>query len=318
MSAWLLKLIISLMPEPKTIFKIVIFILFFPIVLIAFFSFPISITKNIPIVSPSQTQIYIDAALEVEKGKDVVIDWKQMVAIDAVLLENHFKKTNHDRAVRLANRFIYETTEKRDRKIVDSKTGKFVIVTETVTVYKVKTFDEVLQELVSEGILKTQQIQNIYAFYKFDMDSLKDVGDGSDMPADWKPVITTYNWPLPGYYRLSSKYGPRVHPVENIDGFHHGIDIPAPRGTDILAIKDGFVKSAGFLNLKAGKGVILVHPNGSQSKYFHLSSVSVKRNAKIKANEKIGEVGSTGSSTGNHLHFGIYVKGKSVDPLKFY
>lgn len=313
-----IRFLASLIPKPESLIKTIAFIICLPMIIIVFFSFPANIAKYIPIIKPSQVQIYINACEDVSKGKDLQINWRHLVAIEAVVLENNFKKTNYDRAVKLANRFVLEKIEERTTIAIHPITRKKITITETITVYEEKPFDVVLQELVNEGILKSSQLEDIYGYSSFNMDSLKDVGDGSDIPPDWKPAIGTYKWPLLNYFRLSSKYGPRFHPTENIDSFHHGIDIPAPKGTDVLATKDGTVKDAGYLSLRSGKGVIILHADGSLTRYFHLSAVSVKRGNKVTVNQKIGEVGSTGYSTGNHLHYEIIIKGKSVDPLKFY
>jgi len=326
MPVWMNKALLALIPRPGEVIKLLLLIILIPgMIVITFFSAPATMYKYIPMASPSQIQYYIDAAENVSDGKiaknrrNINIDWCKLVAIDAVLLENNFKRTSYERAEWLAERFIEDdgtiTISVRKR---NPETGEIYYEDKEIDVYRLKDFDEVLQELVAEGELEARQITDVYNYYKFDITSLKDVGDGSDMPEDWRPIESVYKWPVPGYYRLSSKFGPRYHPIENIDGFHYGIDIPAPKGTKVYAAKEGTVLAAGYLSFKSGNTVIILHKDGTKTKYLHLSKVSVKKSSKVTSNTVIGEVGSTGSSTGNHLHYEILVNGSSVDPLKYY
>ena len=122
----------------------------------------------------------------------------------------------------------------------------------------------------------------------------------------------TIVWPLRG--KLSSSFGPRGR------RYHWGIDIPAPRGTPIKAAADGLViVSANRLNGYSGYGrlIIIEHGNGIRTLYAHNSKNRVKDGTCIRAGEIIGEVGSTGRSTGNHLHFEVRQNGKAVNPLNY-
>ncbi|MEA2097438.1 MAG: M23 family metallopeptidase [Candidatus Cloacimonadota bacterium] len=94
---------------------------------------------------------------------------------------------------------------------------------------------------------------------------------------------------------------------------HNGFDIAAPKGTDIFAMTTGIVALTGDYYYN-GKFVLLDHGSGFSSIYIHMSKLSVKRGDYILTGEKIGEVGSTGRSTGNHLHWGVGWKDKRIDP----
>lgn len=124
-----------------------------------------------------------------------------------------------------------------------------------------------------------------------------------------------YIWPLPGYSRISSRFGPRNCPFHGRET-HTGIDLPAPRGTRILAARAGTVTTAGST---AGYGnlVIINHGSGIQTYYAHCSSIVVKRGQQVGAGQLIAKVGSTGPSTGNHLHFGVKVNGGFRNPLNY-
>jgi murein DD-endopeptidase MepM/ murein hydrolase activator NlpD len=126
-------------------------------------------------------------------------------------------------------------------------------------------------------------------------------------------------WPLIGYTAISSPYGSRVDPVTGEEGvFHDGIDIPAPLGTPIVAIQDGTVMELSSGNDGYGNLIRLQHENHIQSFYGHLSKMGVKLGQRVQQGEVIGWVGSTGKSTGPHLHLGLNQNGQSVDPQTFW
>lgn len=116
--------------------------------------------------------------------------------------------------------------------------------------------------------------------------------------------------------RLSSPYGLRIHPILNKKLFHTGIDIAAPAGTHIRAAGDGIVTEAGH-NGGYGKIIKINHKNGYETLYAHLSKISLRKGQKITRGTIIGEVGSTGRSTGPHLHFEILHRKKYINPLRF-
>ena len=97
---------------------------------------------------------------------------------------------------------------------------------------------------------------------------------------------------------------------------HKGVDFGAPRGTPVFASNKGIVVLAEKFSLQ-GKLVLLDHGEGIQTIYMHLSSITVQPGKMVKKGEHIGEVGSTGLSTGAHLHWGLYIYGVTVDPLKW-
>ena len=126
-----------------------------------------------------------------------------------------------------------------------------------------------------------------------------------------------YVWPCPKYSRISSKYGNRVHPISGGVKFHDGIDLAAAKGTDIVACAAGTVTKA----VKSSKGygwcLYIEHANGMLSFYAHCSAFYVKKGDRVSAGQRIAAVGTTGASTGNHLHFGMKQNGKSVNPQNY-
>jgi murein DD-endopeptidase MepM/ murein hydrolase activator NlpD len=122
-----------------------------------------------------------------------------------------------------------------------------------------------------------------------------------------------YLWPLSGYSRISSGYGGRYHPLTGRWKVHNGIDIPAPGGTPIYATKSGTVVVSAY-GSSYGNYVSISHGGGNSSLYAHMSRRAVSVGQTVKQGQVIGYVGTTGSSTGNHLHFEIKVNGARINP----
>lgn len=131
------------------------------------------------------------------------------------------------------------------------------------------------------------------------------------------PSESGYLWPLPGYDTLSSLFGPRTDPISGRPGRHSGIDIPAPRGTKILAAKSGVVVTSGR-HRSYGEYVIVGHSDGTSTLYAHMSRRIAQEGQTVKQGDVLGQVGTTGYSTGNHLHYEIRVNGVRVDPVDSY
>ena len=122
--------------------------------------------------------------------------------------------------------------------------------------------------------------------------------------------------PLQGGGRLASRFGYRVHPIFKSRRLHTGVDLASPKGTPIYASGDGVVERAQWVS-GYGRFVELKHVNGYETGYGHMSRIAdgMKPGIKVRQGQIIGYVGSTGNSTGNHLHFEIKVNGRFVDPL---
>ncbi len=116
--------------------------------------------------------------------------------------------------------------------------------------------------------------------------------------------------------RLTSGFGYRKDPISGARKFHSGIDIAAPRGTPVYAYTNGKVVTAGWGNM-TGNYVVIDHGGGLRTQYLHLSSISVKVGQTVAVGQKLGGVGSTGYSTGNHLDFRVTKNGVAVNPLLY-
>jgi murein DD-endopeptidase MepM/ murein hydrolase activator NlpD len=123
-------------------------------------------------------------------------------------------------------------------------------------------------------------------------------------------------WPVPEHTRITSPYGWRVHPVLRARRFHQGIDIAAPTGTRVVAAEAGQVILADWFGAY-GKAVVIDHGGGVTTTYAHLSVIGVNDGQKVTRGQAIGRVGSTGVSTGPHLHFEVRERGEHVNPWKY-
>jgi murein DD-endopeptidase MepM/ murein hydrolase activator NlpD len=126
---------------------------------------------------------------------------------------------------------------------------------------------------------------------------------------------TAMLWPVSGV--LTDGFGVRQNPFSGKQfEFHKGQDISAPKGTSVVAVAEGTVKLARWMG-GYGQAVIIEHGNGISTRYGHLSKIEVVAGQTIKRGEEIGQVGSTGRSTGPHLHFEVRVSEQAVDPTEY-
>ena len=123
-------------------------------------------------------------------------------------------------------------------------------------------------------------------------------------------------WPVPGYTRITSKYGMRTHPITGVYKLHTGVDISAPTGANFIAANDGVVTKAG-MNSAYGNMVIIDHGGGISTLYAHGSEILVEVGQIVKRGEPILKVGSTGYSTGPHAHFEVRIDGVVTDPMPY-
>lgn len=142
---------------------------------------------------------------------------------------------------------------------------------------------------------------------------------GTTTPVTQAPVTNTrhtgtgsYSWPLPGQHTISSNYGD----TDGRSSGHNGVDIAAPAGTPIVAACSGTVEWANYSS-SAGNWVGISHGGGITTVYMHMSAIAVSAGQKVSEGQTIGYVGTTGWSTGNHLHFGVRVNGAWANPWNF-
>lgn len=162
---------------------------------------------------------------------------------------------------------------------------------------------KMLEELIDSGLL----------------DLFLEANEPTEEDGPIQPGSGGYAWPLPGYTRISSPFAYRNCPYHGRE-LHGGIDLPAPRGTSILAAKAGVVSKSTY-NASYGNYVVLRHPDGTQTLYAHMSARTVTAGQTVHQGMVIGKVGSTGNSTGNHLHFETWTSsssGSRVNPMQYF
>ena len=123
-------------------------------------------------------------------------------------------------------------------------------------------------------------------------------------------------WPVPGYTKITSNYGMRVHPITGQYKLHTGVDISAPIGANFVAANDGIVTKAEY-NTAYGNMVIIDHGGGISTLYAHGSEILVTVGQTVKRNDPILKVGSTGYSTGPHAHFEVRINGVVTNPIEY-
>jgi len=142
---------------------------------------------------------------------------------------------------------------------------------------------------------------------------MESVGEIKDYLSQQKDLYlaTPMGWPVAG--RISSPYGYREHPQTGLQDFHSGMDIASDPGTPVKATADGIVSFSGWSG-GSGNLVALEHGLGFSTYYAHNRLVIVKAGQKVKRGDILGYVGSTGNSTGPHLHYEIWKEGRSLNP----
>ncbi len=126
----------------------------------------------------------------------------------------------------------------------------------------------------------------------------------------------TFKFPLASYTRISDDYGMRMHPTLHVEKFHNGIDFAAPAGTPIYAAYDGNVVAATY-SATMGNYVMIDHGDSLYTIYMHASALYVSKGDTVVRGDTIAAVGTTGRSTGNHLHFGVRKDGEYVSPWNY-
>lgn len=122
-----------------------------------------------------------------------------------------------------------------------------------------------------------------------------------------------FKFPLASYTRVSDDYGMRIHPTLGVEQFHNGVDFASPKGTAIYAAYDGKVVAAAY-SASMGNYVMIDHGDGLYTIYMHASALYVSKDDTVARGNTIAAVGSTGRSTGNHLHFSVRLNGSYVSP----
>ena len=174
------------------------------------------------------------------------------------------------------------------------------------------------QKLIDEAEERESEAKATLSKLEYEYDAAKE-REYQEWLAQQKPQGTPNSggWVMPiRYDMVTSGYGYRIHPIYGTKRMHHGIDLAAPKGRAIVASRSGIVTNASYAS-DAGYNVTINHMDGFASVYMHMTHYIVSAGQKVVAGQVIGYCGSTGASTGPHLHFGIYYNGSSVNPAHY-
>lgn len=183
-----------------------------------------------------------------------------------------------------------------ERDLIDLKPGDHVVVPNTMEVEAPIQLNKNYRK-VPRNLLASRSASRMSRAYNF-----------TSYPTTNNNAMI---WPVPASRKISSGYGPRW------GGFHPGVDITAPIGTPIIATKDGVVISSGWEG-GYGKCVIIDHGNGISTRYAHASALMVRSGQAVKAGQIVARMGSTGWSTGSHLHYEVLINGRHHNPMRYF
>ena len=191
---------------------------------------------------------------------------------------------------------------------------------------EVVTISFVQTNTVSKEYIENTQLESLRK-KKSELDSklqdymIESVGLEKQIVEEKKELLDLNNteylkgiWPIESYKEISSPFGERIHPITGKQSFHKGIDIPAPQDTDILSCDDGIVSFSGVMN-GYGNVIKIKHFDGKETLYAHNNSNIVEKGDVVKAGQVIAKVGTTGNSTGNHLHFETIINNENRNPI---
>lgn len=266
----------------------------------------------VPMAPPSvfaDIQAHVNAAMtDKQLGPGDHLDWREVAATVHVLLDADWGRYPSLNLPAHIDKWFEQqvVTVCGDESTTDGAPKECGPVVK----WRIRTLREVADDLK----LLPSQRDLLFTFDLRLFDQLTDVGTKC-VPDGWRPdPAHGWVWPLPGFYQVTSCYGPRIDPVEFVDGHHHGLDVAAPTGAALLAPRKGRVYHAGGAGA-CGQSVTIEHENGYRTRLCHLSSIAVRGGEEVQAGQVIGAVGSTGKSTGPHMHVEVFHGIGTVDPL---
>lgn len=263
-------------------------------------------TRLVSTYKQGKTQ-YLDVLLSSENIYDFISKYYyigKMIEYDEKLIANVSKKKIQIEEI---NRNLEETKEKL-------KTCKDEQKKVTISLENSKLIRSSYVNKLTDEELKIQQELNIYQneLDLVELEILLAAMEGMDS----QYVGGTFAWPTPGYYTITSPYGMRFHPIIKVYRKHSGMDIGAPTGSYAIAANDGIVTTSTY-SYSYGNMIMIDHGGGVVTLYAHGSELLAKVGDVVKRGDAIMKVGSTGWSTGPHLHFEIRINGATIDPYPY-
>lgn len=211
-----------------------------------------------------------------------------------------------------AEKLRYMSILEEDKALAESQYDEFLSMSSSLD-SKIVTLEKELEEKrkAEEEARKRREEQRRKA---------QEAAQAAKSTANYSAPVTSGNgdmlWPVSGHYNITSLYGTRIHPIFKTAKFHSGIDIGAPSGTPIMAAKSGIVIYSGWQG-GYGNCVMVSHGDGLVTLYGHHSKNIVSVGEYVEAGQTIALCGSTGYSTGPHLHFEVRVNGSTTNPLNW-
>ena len=257
-----------------------------------------------------QTRVTLEAAQEELAAKDAEADklLRDLLALseDMEKLHNQFEKEEED--------FLDEIA-KKEQEYNDKLDEEASIAASIKASIEASIQESIfIKESIEESIEESRRQEALEESRKEEEDNKKPNQGGSIGSADNPSGV---RWLVPcDYIRVTSPFGYRWHPTTGEWSMHKGVDFGAYKGTPIYASRSGTVTTAKWSNT-AGNYVSINHQDGYSSIYMHMTHYVVGAGEYVKAGQLIGYVGSTGRSTGPHLHFGISYKGEYVNPIDY-
>lgn len=262
--------------------------------------------RLIAVYESSDTQ-YLDVILSSRSVSEFLSNYfliTELATKDTELLEEMQEKKQ---GIETSKKQIENSKEQlATMKANQTKTAKVLENTKTVRenfISKLSDQEKSIQEQIDEYNTRFAEINS--EILKLTMDGIDTQYIGGELA-----------WPVPGYTRISSKYGMRTHPITGVYKLHTGVDISAPMGANFIAANDGIVTKAGY-NSAYGNMVIIDHGGGVSTLYAHGSEILVQVGQTVKRGEVVLKVGSTGYSTGPHAHFEVRLNGVVTDPMPY-
>ena len=173
-------------------------------------------------------------------------------------------------------------------------------------------------EMISESLENVDKLKRKIELQRESLDMIFELAQSKEKKLasipSIKPVVEDK---LKRKIKHLSGYGIRLHPVHKVKKFHKGIDFTAPKGTAIQATGNGKVIRVEKKKRGYGHNVVIDHGYGYTTLYAHMKTIIVKKGEKVTKGQKIGEIGSTGTSTAPHLHYEVRINGKAVNPIDY-
>jgi murein DD-endopeptidase MepM/ murein hydrolase activator NlpD len=265
------------------------------------FIFQISNTEKIYLSKNSEDSKFNEKTLTIKLDKKII--YKENIILQSLYKGATDQNIPPNIIIEFARIYGFQVDFQRDIR----KEDKFQIMYEVFIDKNNKVIET--GEILFANLILSGQDNSLYYFDKENVEGHYDKNGKSVQKALMKTPINGA--------RLSSSYGMRKHPIDGFNKMHRGTDFAAPKGTPIMASGNGIVKKAGWCG-GGGNCVKIRHNSTYETIYAHMSKFArgIKKGVRIKQGQTIGYVGSTGKSTGPHLHYEVVVNGKKVNSQK--